>query len=140
MNVAKLDYQMAQFDEANVEYLLASLGHISNVYFFAMTKPSILSRALVGNIMDFTNRYCIFCFSETEINLIMLSRLDNKKVTEIVKLNRNEINNLKLSNVLICYNLKIKTTDSSFKLQVFKKFGKFSKVKNSIEMFKKIYQ
>lgn len=89
--------------------------------------------------MDFSNRYCIICFSETEINLIMLSRVSNKKVTEIIKINRNEINNIKLSNVMISYMLNIKTSESTMRFQVFKKFGRFTKVKNSIELLKKTY-
>lgn len=139
MNVVKLEYQMSKFDEANVEYLLTSLGFNPNVYFFAMTKPSLLSRAIIGNVMEFSSRYCIVCFSEAEINLVMLSRLDNKKVTEIYKINRSEISNLKLSNLWFCYKLKIKTSDSNLKFQVFKRFGKFAKVKNSLEVFKQLY-
>ncbi len=140
MNVMKLEYQMPQFDEVNVEYLLTSLGFNPNCYFFAMTKPSMLSRAIIGNVVDFTSRYAIVCFSDIEINLVMLSRVDNKKVTELIKINRNEITSMKLSNILISYMLKIKTSDSNLKFQVFKKFGKFTKVKNSIELFKTICQ
>lgn len=139
MNVAKVEYRMEKFDEVNVEVLLTNLGLNVNNYFFAMTKPSLLSRALIGNIVDFSSRYCIFCFSETELNLIMLSRVDNKHVTEIIKINRNEINSLKLSNIVISYMLKINSNESTLKFQVFKKFGKFTKVKNGIEMFKRIY-
>lgn len=139
MNVSKIEYRMEKFDERNVEILLTNLGLNVNSYFFAMTKPSMLSRALIGNVVDFSSRYCIFCFSEVEINLIMLSRIDNKHVTEIIKINRNEINNIKLSNILISYMLKIKTSDSNLKFQVFKKFGNFTKVKSSIEVFKNTY-
>ncbi len=89
-----------------------------------MTKPSMLSRAIIGNIMDFISRYAIVCFNEVEI----------------IKINRNEFSNIKLSNILISYMFKIKTSDSNLKFQVFKKFGKFSKVKNSIESFKSTYQ
>ena len=139
MNVTKSDYKSQKFDQENVEILLTNLGLNVNNYFFAMTKPSILSRVLIGNIMDFSNRYCIICFSETEINLIMLSRVDNRKVTEIIKINRNEINNIKLSDIMISYMLNIKTSEATMKFQVFKKFGKFAKIKNSIELFKKTY-
>ena len=140
MNVIKLDYTFQDFNQENVEYLLTTLGLNINNYFFAMTKPGVLSRALIGNIVDFSNRYCIICFSELEINLIMLSRLDNKKVTEIIKINHNEINNIKLSNILISYMLQIKLNESTMKFQVFKKFGKFTKTTSSIDLFKKIYQ
>ena len=140
MNVTKFDYNFQKFDQENVEVLLTNLGLNVNNYFFAMTKPSILSRALIGNIMDFSSRYCIICFSEIEINLIMLSRVDNKQVTEIIKMNRNEINDIKLSNVLISYMLNIKSSESTMNFQVFKKFGRFTKVKNSIELFKNTYK
>ena len=92
MNVTKYDYIMQKFDQENVETLLTNLGYNINNYFFAMTKSSVLSKVIIGNIMDFASRYCIICFTETEINLIMLSRLDNKKVTDIININRNEIN------------------------------------------------
>lgn len=139
MNVTKFEYDLQKFNEENVENLLTNLGFNVNNYFFAMTKPSVLSRALIGNIVDFSSRYCIIYFSETEINLIMLSRLSNKKVTEIIKINRNEINSIKLSNILISYSLTVKLEESTMRFQVFKKFGKFTKVKNSIKLFKKIY-
>ena len=140
MNVTKFDYNLKKFNQENVEVLLTNLGLNLNNYFLAMTKPSILSRALIGNIMDFSSRYCIICFSEIEINLIMLSRVDNKQVTEIIKMNRNEINDIKLSNVLISYMLNIKSSESTMNFQVFKKFGRFTKVKNSIELFKNTYK
>ena len=59
MNVTKLDYTFQKFDQENVETLLTNLGLNVNNYFFAMTKPSILSRALIGNIANFSNKYCI---------------------------------------------------------------------------------
>lgn len=139
MYTEKLDYKLEKFNEENVDALITKLGLNVNNYFFAMTKPSNLSRALIGNIAEFSNRYCIFVFSESEINLIMLSRLDNKKITEIIRFGKNEISSLKLSNVLISYMLNISLDGSNMKFQVFKKFGNFKKVKNSIELFKKIY-
>ena len=140
MNVTKYDYIMQKFDQENVETLLTNLGYNINNYFFAMTKSSVLSKVIIGNIMDFASRYCIICFTETGINLIMLSRLDNKKVTDIININRNEINSLKLKNILISYMLKIKTSESTMKFQVFKKYGNFTKTKSSIDLFKRIYQ
>lgn len=136
MNAMKWEYKMSAFDEANVDYLVSSLGLDPNRYFIAMTKSSMLSRALIGNIVDFANRYAIVCFSETELNLIMLSRLDNKQVTELIKINRNEITSTKFSNVLISYSLKLKTQDSTMRFQVFKKVGKFTKIKSALELFK----
>lgn len=86
MNVMKLEYQMPQFDEVNVEYLLTSLGFNPNCYFFAMTKPSMLSRAIIGNVVDFTSRYAIVWFSDIEINLVMLSRLIIKRWQNLLRL------------------------------------------------------
>ncbi len=80
-----------------------------------MTKPSLLSVALMGNIEEFSNRYCIICFSETELNLIMLSRISNKKITELIKIDRNEISNIKLSDILISYILNINVNESTMK-------------------------
>lgn len=140
MNVKKIEYNLSKFDEENVETLLDSLNYNKGNYFFTMTKPSILSRILIGNITDFSNRYCIICFSEAEINMIMLSRLSNKKVTEIISINRDEIIGMKLSNVLISFMLNIKLNESNLKFQLFKKFGKFSKVKGSIEAFREMYK
>jgi hypothetical protein len=126
MNVTKVEYNLKKFNQENVEALLESLGLDVNNYLLSMTKPSMLSRALVGNIVDFSSRYCIICFSETEINLIMLSRINNKRVTETIKINRDEINNIKLS-------------DSNMKFQVFKKVGKFTKINSALEVFKQTY-
>ncbi len=139
MNVMKLEYDMENFDEVNVKNMLSKLGLNTDNYFIAMTKPSILSVAIIGNIVEFANRYCIICFSETELNLIMLSRTSNKKTTELIKIPRNEISSIKLSNILISYMLNIKTSDSTVKFQVFKKVAKFPKVKRAIELFKTMY-
>ena len=139
METMKLDYNMEAFNEDNIKQLLSSLGLDVNNFFMGMTKPSVASVALVGALAQFSNRYCIISFSETELNLIMLSRLDNKKVTDLIKISRNEITKVKLSDVLISYMLKIKTNDSSFKIQVFKKFGKFSNIKTAIQTFKGVY-
>lgn len=138
MNVVSFQYDMEKFDEKNVELMLSKLGFDTNNYFIAMTKPSLLAVAAVGMVAEFANRYCIVCFSDTELNLIMLSRIDNKKVTELIKIQRSEITNIKLSNILICYMLKIKTNESVFNFQVFKRVAQFTKIKNSIELFKKI--
>ena len=139
MNVMKLEYDMENFDEVNVKNMLSKLGLNTDNYFIAMTKPSILSVAIIGNIVEFANRYCIICFSETELNLIMLSRTSNKKTTELIKIPRNEISSIKLSNILISYMLNIKTSDSTVKFQVFKKVARFPKVKRAIELFKTMY-
>lgn len=139
MHTMKLDYNMEFFNEENVELLLSKLGLNVNNYFIAMTKPSLLSVAAFGSIAEFANRYCILCFSEAELNLIMLSRINNKKVTEFIKIPRNEIKNIKLSNILICYMLKINTNDSKINFQVFKKIARFNKLNNSIDLFKKTY-
>ena len=130
---------MQKFDQENVEALLVNLGLSVDNYFFAMTRPSLLSRAVIGNIVDFANRYCIISFSETEINLIMLSRLSNKNTTELIKINRNEIVSAEFSSILISYMLYLKTNESSMKFQVFKKFGKFNKISASLELFKRLY-
>lgn len=139
MNAIKMEYKMDKFNEENVELLLKNLGFDSNNYLIAMTKPSVLSMALVGIITEFSNRYSIICFGEAELNLIMLSRIDSTKVTELIKINCNEINKMKLTNILISYMLDIKTNDSNLKFQVFKKVAKFTKLKNSMEILKKTF-
>ncbi len=139
METTKLDYKLKKYNEENVEILLKELGLNSNNYFLAVTKASMLNRAIIGNVVDFFNRNCIICFSETEIDLIMLSRIDNKKITEIVKINRNEINNVKLSNILISYMLNVKLDKTSMKFQVFKKVRGFTKLRNAIDLFDKMY-
>ena len=78
MNIVKLNYEMNEFNDENVKKILSQLNLNSNNYFIAMTKPSLLNLALIGNIAEFANRYCIICFSELEVNLIMLSRISNK--------------------------------------------------------------
>lgn len=139
MNVLKLDYDMENFNEDNVNLMLSKLGLNMNDYIIAMTRPSLLSIALIGNIAEFANRYCIICFSQTELNLVMLSRVNSRKATELIKIQRNEINEIKLSNILISYMLNIKTKDSKIKFQVFKKVARFTKINKSIELFKKLY-
>ena len=139
MNVMQLEYDMENFDEKNVELMLGKLGFNVNNYIISLTKPSLLSVAAMGSIAEFADRYCIICFSETELNLIMLSRMNSKKVTELIKVQRDEIANVKLSNILVSYMLDIKTSESTFKFQVFKKVARFTKIKNSIDLFKKIY-
>lgn len=139
MNITKIEYKMQKFNEENVELMLKNLGLNINNYFIAMTKPSLLKVALIGTIAEFANRYCIICFSETELNLIMLSRVNSTNVTEMIKINREEIDKIKLSDILVSYMLNIKTSKSTMKFQVYKKVAKFTKLKNSLEIFKKLY-
>lgn len=139
MNVTKVDYKLEKFNEENVESLLRNIELDANNYFIAMTKPSTLNTFLAGYFAEFSNRYCVFCFSETELNIIILSGLGNKNVREIIEIKHDEITNIKLSNILISYMLNMKASGSSMKFQVFKKVGGFKKVKNSIELFKKMY-
>lgn len=139
MNVTKMDYEMENINEQNVELMLKNLGLNTDNYFIAMTKPSSLNVALMGIISEFSNRYCIISFSETELNLIMLSRINSKKVTELLKIDRNEINKIKLSDILISYMLNITASESTIKFQTYKNVAKFTKLKSSIELFKKLY-
>lgn len=139
MNVKKMDIEMEKFNEENVEIMLKNLGLNTDNYFIAMTKPSLLNVALIGTIAEFSNRYCIICFSESELNLIMLSRINSKKVTELVRIARNDINKIKLSDILISYMLNITASESNMKFQVYKKVAKFTKLKSSIELFKNLY-
>ena len=139
MDITKMDYEMEKFDEQNVQLMLQNLGFNMDNYFIAMTKPSLLNRALIGNIVDFSNRYCIIVFSETELNLIMLSRINSKKVTEILKIDHAEISRMKMSDILISYMLNITESQSTIKFQVLKKVAKFNNLKSSIELFKKMY-
>lgn len=104
-----------------------------------MTRPSFLTAGLIGHIAEFANRYCIISFSETELNIIILSRINSKKVTELVKIPRSEINNLKFTNILVSFMLKLKVGENKLIFQVFKKVGKFKNIKESINLFKKIY-
>ena len=69
----------------------------------------------------------------------MLSRINSKKVTELLKIDRNEISKMKLSDILISYMLNITASQSTMKFQVYKKVAKFTKLKSSIELFKKLY-
>lgn len=139
MNVTKIDYEMQKFNQENVELMLKELDLNANNYFIAMTKPSILKVALIGNIAEFANRYCVICFSETELNIVMLSRINTKKTAEVLKINRDEIKKIKLSNILISYMLNIAIDKSKIKFQVFKKVAGFSDLKKSLELFKKTY-
>lgn len=139
MNVTKMEDKMEKFNEENVEIMLKNLGLNANNYFITMTKPSLLNVALIGNIAEFSNRYCIICFSETELNLIMLSRINSTKVTELIKIERNEISKIKLSDILISYMLNLTANESTMKFQVYKKVAKFTKLKDSLELFRKLY-
>lgn len=139
MNVTKVDYEMKKFNEENVELMIRDLKFNADGYLITMTKPSLLNVALIGNFAEFANRYSIICFSETELNLIMLSRINSKKVTEVIKIDRSEISKMKLSNVLISYMLDIIQGESTMKFQVYKSVAKFTKIKASIESFKKMY-
>ena len=139
MNVTKLDYNLEKFDDENIQLLLTKLGLNKDNYFIAMTKPSILTIALVGTIAEFANRYCIICFSETELNFIMLSRLNSKKVTELIKIQRTEIDNLKLKNILISYIFTLKADKNKMIFQVYKKVAKIKNTNESIKLFKQIY-
>jgi len=139
MNITKMEYKMEKFNEENVELMLKTLGLNTKNYFIAMTKPSLLNVALIGNIAEFSNRYCIICFSETELNLIMLSRVNSSKVTELIKIESNEISKIKLSDILISYMLNLTARESTMKFQVYKKVAKFTKLKDSLDLFRKLY-
>lgn len=130
---------MEKMNQENVELMLKNLELNTNNYFIAMTKPSLLKAAFMGMAAEFSNRYCIICFSETKLNLIMLSRVNSTKVTELIEIDRNEISKIKLSDILISYMLNIKASESTIKFQVYKKVAKFTNLKNSLEVFKKLY-
>lgn len=139
MNATKINYKMEKYNDENVQIMLKNLGLNVNNYFIAMTQASFLDVAIMGSIAERSDRNCIIAFSETELNLIMLSILDNKKVTEIIKIDHSEINKMKLSDILISYMLYITAGKSSIKFQVYKKVINFNNLKNSIELFKKMY-
>lgn len=139
MNTTKIDLEMESFNEENVELALNKLGLNTCKYFIAMTKPSLLRESAIGFIAEFANRYCIVGFNNTEINLIMISRINNKKITELIKIPRNEISKITLPNIFISYMLNIKVNHSTFKFQVFKRVAGYSKIKSALESFKNIY-
>ena len=139
MNVKKMDYEMEKFNQENVEIMLKNLGLDTNNYLISMTKPSVLDSVTMGLIADFFDRYCIVCFSETELNLIMTARINTKKVTELITINRDEISKIKMSNILVSYMLDLAVGQNKIKLQVFKKVAKYTKIKDSLEEFKRIY-
>ena len=56
MEVMKVDYEMEAFTGENVELLLSKFGFNLDNYFIAMTKPSLLSATLVGNIANFSKK------------------------------------------------------------------------------------
>lgn len=139
MNAIKINYQLEKFNEENVCTLINSLGLNCSNYFLAMTKPSLLTVAALGAASEFTSRYCLFCFNETKINLVLLSRLDTKKATDIIEIPKEEITKLKLSNVLVSYMLKVGTNNSELNFQVFKKVAHFPSVHTGINNFKIMY-
>lgn len=139
MKIIKVDYKMEKFNEENVNIMIKNLGINMDNYIIGMTKPSLLKVALIGNIAEFANRYCIICFSETELNLIMSSRISSKKVTEILNINQSEIKKVELSNILISYMLNIVASESTLKFQIYKKVAGFTKLKDSLEKFKSLY-
>ena len=69
----------------------------------------------------------------------MTSNVSSTKITELIKIDRNEISKIKLSDILVSYMLNITVSESNMKFQVYKKVGKFTKIKDSIELFKKLY-
>lgn len=50
---------MNSFDEENVNQTIRQLNINANGYIMAMTRPSVLKMALIGNIAEFANRTCI---------------------------------------------------------------------------------
>lgn len=136
MNTTNLDYSMESFDENNVNTMLNRLGINASGYFIAMASPSLSQLIFVGS---FGYRNCIICFSETELNLIMLSRMTNTKATELIKIQRNEISNIKMSDILLGYKLSMKANGKKMKFQIHKSAAKFPKIGASIELFKQFY-
>ena len=139
MNVIKINYQLEKFDEENVCNLINNLNLNCSNYFLAMTKPSFLALAAFGSPAEFVNRYCLVCFNETKIDLVLLSRLDTKKVTEVIEISKTEITKIKLSDVLVSYMLKMEAGNCRYNFQVFKKAARFNTVASGIANFKTLY-
>lgn len=139
MDIFDVNYEMDKFDQNNINIMLNNLGINAINYFMAMTRPSFISKVFLGVLSEFTNRYCIIAFNENEIYIIITAGLTGKTIDKIIKINRNMMNGLKLSNSLIYYMLKIDVEGCVYNLQVFKKVGGFNNIKDSLETFKKIY-
>lgn len=132
-------YDLEKFNSENVEKMFSDIGLNTDNYLYTMTKVSSFLYAATGTIANFARQYCVINFDENELVLFMLSRLDNKKVTNIFKIPKSEIESVKISNILISYNLTITAKDGTLKFQLFKKVKIFSKQKESIKKFKELY-
>ena len=108
-------------------------------YFFVITNVATYKYLIAGSLANFSRQYAVINFNVNEIVMFMFSRLDNKKVTNIIRLSRNEILQTKVSNHLISYNLSIETNNGNFHFQLFKKYGKFDKQKDSINKFQQMF-
>ena len=133
------NYVMESFNEENIERMLSNFGLNKDHYLYMMTNLSTLQLVVGGTLANFARQYCIMSFNENEVVLFMLSRLDNKKVTNIIKINKCDIDTIKLKNVIISYNLKIKSKLGSIGFQLFKKVRGMSKQKENIKIFKSMY-
>ena len=139
MERLSVDYKMEQFTPEELDKFLIANGIRYDGYIYGMTQKSLSIRITVGNVVNFTNTNCFICFTNNDITLVMLSRLSNKHITEIIKINKEEITNTSLTNILFSYMLTLKTNDTTFRIQVLKKLLRFPRVSTDIDLFKSFY-
>lgn len=132
-------YVLEKCNEENIEKMLINYGLNKNNYLYMMTNASALSYVIAGSLANFSRQNCIMSFNENQIVLFMLSRLDNKKITNVIKIDKCDIDLIKLSNVIISYRLKIKSKVGDISFQLFKGARGLSKQKDNIKLFKTMY-
>lgn len=132
------NYEMPGFDQNNIELMLQQMG-LSTDFMWTMTEATMLDYAIFGSFAGFKSQNCIINFSEWGLILILLSRLNAKKVTGIIRIPKSDISLIKVSNILVSYNLKIKFAGGTLKFQLFKVVGGMKKQKENIAKFRNMY-
>jgi len=132
-------YDIPKLDQESIETMLKQMG-LSSDFLWTMSQATFLEYAAFGNLANLTNQNCIINFSEGGLILILLSQLNNKKVTGIIRIPKSGITFVKVSNILVSYNLKIKFNAGTMVFQLFKLVRWLPKQKENIKKFREMYQ
>lgn len=136
-NIIK-SYKMEKFDDNNVIKFLNMNNLDSSKYFIASQQPEGYSFLLYGNLAALTITYYIVYFDSQNILLFQLSTATNRKIVNLIKLNRADINEIKFKDDSFA-NLKVITIKFKDKkdwvLSANKKLKKFEHQSESLEEF-----
>ena len=116
-----------KINKENVENILHKYGISNDCYIYSKTNSTFDT-----NNFDSKTHKCIINFNKNAIKIFLLSRINKKEISDIININANEIESIKLVNLLLFYNLIIKVKRDKYIFKIKKSPIGFSNQKENI--------